>query len=108
MKQAVESLAALAQESRLRVFRRLVVAGAEGGSAGTLAKTLKIPPATLSFHLKTLAATGLIQHRREGRSLIYGLNPAAMQQLLAFLTEDCCLGREDLCQPTSVTKRGRC
>lgn len=108
MKQAVDSLAALAQESRLRVFRRLVVAGETGVSAGALAKALKIPPATLSFHLKTLAATGLIQHRREGRSLIYGLNPAAMQQLLAFLTEDCCMGRADLCQPVAARKKSCC
>jgi ArsR family transcriptional regulator, arsenate/arsenite/antimonite-responsive transcriptional repressor len=99
LKQAVQALAALAQESRLNVFRLLVEAGTEGLSAGEISEQLDIPPATLSFHLKELAATGLIDSVRDGRSLIYSLRPKAMHGLLQFLMQDCCQGRPELCQP---------
>ena len=98
-KQAVKALAALAQETRLSVFRALVEAGEEGMSAGDLAELLEVPAATLSFHLKELAATDLIAQARDGRSLIYSLRPDVMNELLQFLMEDCCQGRPELCQP---------
>lgn len=98
-RQAVKALAALAQETRLSVFRALVEAGEEGMSAGELAEQLEVPAATLSFHLKELTATELIAQAREGRSLIYSLRPDVMNDLLRFLMEDCCQGRPELCQP---------
>ncbi|MEL7498997.1 MAG: metalloregulator ArsR/SmtB family transcription factor [Planctomycetota bacterium] len=98
-RQAVKALAALAQETRLRVFRALVEAGSEGMSAGGLAETLDVPAATLSFHLKELAATDLIAQSRNGRSLIYSLRPDVINELLQFLMQDCCQGRPELCQP---------
>ena len=98
-KQAVKALAALAQETRLSVFRALVGAGEEGMAAGELAEQLDVPAATLSFHLKELAATELIAQSRDGRSLIYSLRPDVMNELLQFLMQDCCQGRPELCQP---------
>jgi DNA-binding transcriptional ArsR family regulator len=98
-KQAIQALAALAQESRLRVFRLLVSSGTRGLPAGRIAAELGIPAATLSFHLKELARAALIVDRRAGRSIIYSLNVAGMRSLLAFLSEDCCEGRPELCQP---------
>ncbi|HMO13138.1 MAG TPA: metalloregulator ArsR/SmtB family transcription factor [Pirellulaceae bacterium] len=98
-KQAVKALAALAQESRLDVFRLLVEAGTDGMSAGEISERLIIPPATMSFHLKELSATGLIEPTRSGRSLIYSLRPDVMNELLRFLIQDCCQGRPELCQP---------
>lgn len=98
IKQAVKLLASLAQESRLAIFRLLVTVGPSGLPAGEIATQLEIPPATLSFHLKELTATGLIDMRREGRSLIYFLQPQMVNQLLQFLTRDCCQGRPELCQ----------
>lgn len=98
-KQAIQALAALAQESRLRVFRLLVRSGTRGLSAGRIAEVLGIAAATLSFHLKELVRASLIVDRRNGRSIIYSLNVAGMRSLLAFLAEDCCEGRPELCQP---------
>ncbi|MFV1968353.1 MAG: ArsR/SmtB family transcription factor [Pirellulaceae bacterium] len=108
--EAVTALSALAQESRLRVFRLLVKQGPGGMRAGTIAAELDIPPATLSFHLKELVHAGLIESRREGRSIIYGLNAPAVRGLMAFLTEDCCQGRPELCVPGDCgpgKKKGR-
>ena len=99
IKQAVAALSALAQDSRLAVFRLLVRHCAEGLPAGEIAQRLKIPAATLSFHLKELTAAGLIFQRREGRSIIYALHVEAMRSLLSYLMEDCCQGRPELCQP---------
>ena len=95
--QAVKALAALAQESRLSVFRLLVEAGPDGLAAGEISEHLEIPAATLSFHLKELSSCELICVRRKGRSLIYALQPAAMNELLQFLMQDCCQGRPELC-----------
>ncbi|HEY3395123.1 MAG TPA: helix-turn-helix domain-containing protein [Lacipirellulaceae bacterium] len=103
-KQAVVSLAALAQESRLRVFRLLVPAGGEGVPAGEIAQRLDIPPATLTFHLKELAHAGLIESRRQGRSISYSLCIGAMRDLLTFLTHDCCQGHPELCGGVSCQK----
>ena len=97
--QIVRALAALAQESRLLTFRMLVRAGADGIPAGKIAEELEIAPATMSFHLKELSNAGLIQQRREGRSIIYSLNVEAMQSLLSFLVGDCCQGQPELCEP---------
>lgn len=96
---AVAALAALAQESRLAVFRLLVQAGNAGVAAGTLGEKLGIPPATLSFHLKTLTQAGLIKPRSEGRFVIYSANFAEMDKLIAYLTEHCCAGDASQCAP---------
>ena len=87
---AVEALGALAQESRLAVFRLLVQQGPEGMPAGRVAEALGIPPATLSFHLAQLGHAGLVLSRRDGRRIIYSADYAGMQDLIAFLTEKCC------------------
>ena len=96
---AVEALAALAQESRLSVFRLLVQAGSEGMAAGVLGERLAIPPATLSFHLKTLSHAKLVKSRSEGRFVIYSANYAEMDGLIAYLTEHCCAGDATQCSP---------
>lgn len=106
--QAVQGLAALAQESRLGIFRELVRAGPEGLPAGAVGDALSLPSATLSFHLKELKAAGLVTSRREGRRIIYAADFDAMNALLVYLTEDCCLGQVALCQapaPGSARRR---
>lgn len=97
--QAVKAMSALAQQSRLEVFRLLVTCGHDGLPAGKIAEELHIPNATLSFHLKELLNAGLVDQRREGRSIIYSFNVEAVRALLAFLMEDCCQGRPELCDP---------
>ena len=94
---ALAALSALAQESRLHVFRLLVRSGAEGMSAGAIAEELSIPAATLSFHLKELVQAGLTSASRHGRSIVYSVRVEGIQELLTFLTEDCCEGRPELC-----------
>lgn len=96
---AVTALGALAQPARLKVFRLLVKQGAEGICAGDLAKHFSLPKPTLSFHLKELANAGLIESRRDGRSIIYCLRTNGMRQLMKFLAQDCCQGRPELCLP---------
>lgn len=96
---AVVALSALAQESRLAVFRLLVQAGPDGLAAGRIAETLGIPPATMSFHLTQLSHAGLIGSRREGRSIIYSADYGAMNALMGFLTENCCGGDPSGCAP---------
>jgi DNA-binding transcriptional ArsR family regulator len=97
--QAVRALAALAHQSRLRVFRLLAKHGTEGLAAGRIASELDLPAATLSFHLKELLIAELVSDRRDGRSVIYAVNPAKMKSLLGFLLDDCCGGRPELCGP---------
>ena len=99
IKAAVDALAALAQESRLSVFRLLVQAGKEGLAAGAIGEKLGIPPATLSFHLKGLAHAKLVKSRAEGRYVIYSANYAEMDGLIAYLTEHCCAGDAAQCAP---------
>ncbi|MBL29084.1 MAG: transcriptional regulator [Rhodospirillaceae bacterium] len=99
MNDAVKGLAALAQESRLGVFRLLVRCGAEGMAAGDIARHLDIAANTLSTHLGILANAGLVQSRREGRSIIYSADYDGTRRLLAFLMEDCCQGRPEVCAP---------
>jgi ArsR family transcriptional regulator len=96
---AVAALSALAQESRLSIFRLLVQAGKEGVAAGALGERLGIPPATLSFHLKTLTHAKLIKSRTEGRFVIYSANFTEMDRLIAYLTEHCCAGDATQCAP---------
>jgi ArsR family transcriptional regulator len=97
--EAIAALAALAQESRLDVFRLLVRAGAEGMPAGQIAERLELPPTTLSFHLNQLRQAGLVTFRRDGRSLIYSAEYPAMNALLGYLTENCCRGDSGACGP---------
>jgi ArsR family transcriptional regulator len=88
----IQSLAALAQQVRLRVFRALVVAGSEGLTPGAIAEQLGVAPNTLSFHLKELTHAGLIGQERQGRHLIYRASFQAISDLLAYLTQNCCQG----------------
>lgn len=96
---AVEALAALAQDTRLSIFRLLVQTGQQGVAAGVLGEKLGIPPATLSFHLKTLTHAGLVKSRTEGRFVIYSANFSGMDKLIAYLTEHCCAGDASQCAP---------
>lgn len=91
---AISALGALAQEHRLGLFRLLVQAGTDGLPAGAIAERLRVPNSSLSFHLAQLARAGLIEQRREGRSLIYTANYAAMNALVGYLMENCCAGAE--------------
>ena len=94
---AIDALAALAQETRLKVFRLLVRTGQDGLAAGEIARTLDVPPATLSFHLNHLETSGLIRSTRQHRRIIYAADFAGMRALLSFLTQDCCQGHPELC-----------
>jgi DNA-binding transcriptional ArsR family regulator len=96
-KSAVISLAALAQETRLSIFRLLVEAGSEGVPAGRIGEALDVPPATLSFHLKELSRAGLIGSRQEGRFIYYSANYEHMAALMSYLTENCCQGMPEAC-----------
>jgi ArsR family transcriptional regulator len=89
---AVRALGALAHESRLAIFRQLVVAGPKGMAAGEIAQQLGISPSGLSFHLKDLTHAALVNPRQEGRFVIYTANFDAMTSLIGFLTENCCTG----------------
>lgn len=92
-KTAILALGALAQESRLAIFRLLVQAGDEGLAAGRIAETLGVAASSLSFHLKELTHAGLLSSRQEGRFVIYSANFEVMNQLLGYLTENCCGGK---------------
>lgn len=96
---AVASLAALAHEGRLMVFRMLVQAGPEGLAAGEIARRLGVPPNTLSANLNVLSHAGLVRSRRDGRSIIYTAGYDQMSALLVYLMEDCCQGRAEICTP---------
>ena len=94
---AIRALTALAQETRLTVFRALVEAGREGLSAGRIAEIVGCPAATLSFHLKELAHAALLDSRQEGRYVIYSVRFATMRELMEYLTENCCGGNVAAC-----------
>lgn len=94
---AIDALAALAQDTRLKTFRLLVKAGPSGLPAGEIARRLEVQPATLSFHLNQLERAGLVTSRRQSRQIIYAAHFKSMRALLMFLTEDCCNGRPEIC-----------
>ena len=96
----VKALAALAQTQRLRAFRALVVAGADGLTPGVMAEQLGVAPSALSFHLKELAHSGLVSSEARGRNLIYRANFEQMNSLLAYLTAHCCMG--EVCDVTAL------
>ena len=104
---ASKSLAALGHETRLTLYRLLVQAGPEGISAGLICEKLGLAPATLSFHLAHLSRVGLIRGRQEGRFIFYVADYAAMDALLAFLTDNCCQGAQCLPKTTAPPKRRR-
>jgi ArsR family transcriptional regulator len=97
-KHAIAALGALAQETRLALFRLLVTCGPEGLSAGIIAERLDVAPSSLSFHLQQLVHAGLITQRRLSRQLIYSAEYGTMSELLAYLTENCCAGAA-VCPP---------
>jgi DNA-binding transcriptional ArsR family regulator len=97
-KRAIAALGALAQETRLALFRLLVTAGPPGLRAGVIAERLGVQPSSLSFHLAQLVHAGLITQRRLSRQLIYSAEYGTMNALLAYLTENCC-GRDAVCAP---------
>ncbi len=99
----VKALGALAQETRLKLFRLLVVAGQEGMTPGVMAERLDVAPTALSFHLKELSHAGLVTAERDGRNIIYRAEFRAMDGLLAFLTAECCQG-----QPCLTTNLPTC
>jgi DNA-binding transcriptional ArsR family regulator len=103
MTQAVDALAALAQETRLKIYRLLVAAGPGGLPAGRIGEELDLPPATLSFHLAHLARAGLAQSRQDGRFVIYSADFRNMNALVGYLTENCCGGRA--CAPAAKSVR---
>jgi DNA-binding transcriptional ArsR family regulator len=90
----VKALAALAQTTRLAIFRLLVSAGPEGMAAGQIAQKLKVSPATLSFHFKTLSHAGLVESRQDGRFVYYAANFTVMNGMVDYLTENCCGGAD--------------
>lgn len=109
MKNAVTALSALAHQARLSVFRMLVKAGHEGIPAGEIARRLDVPPNTLSANLTILANAGLIDSRREGRSVIYVAKYENMTALLEYLLEDCCGGSPEICASLAeVLQRSHC
>jgi DNA-binding transcriptional ArsR family regulator len=91
-RQAISAFGSLAQETRLRVLRLLVQAGPEGLAAGAIAEKVGVSPSNISFHLSHLERAGLIQARREARSIIYNAGYSALRDLIRFLMEDCCAG----------------
>src|SRR5688572_22761035 len=107
-KNAVVALAALAQETRLSIFRLLVEAGPEGLPAGDIGQKLDVAGATLSFHLKELSRAGLVTSRQEGRFIYYATNFEHMAALMSFLTQNCCKGMPQECLSVMETALGRC
>ncbi|MGD1028911.1 ArsR/SmtB family transcription factor [Candidatus Binatus soli] len=102
----IMALGALAQETRLDIFRLLVQKGPNGLPAGEIGDRLGQPSPTLSFHLNQLRFAGLVTSRRESRSIIYSANFKGMNGLLAYLTDNCCEGRPELCSPAAARDRG--
>lgn len=98
-RQALSAFAALAQETRLRILRMLVVAGPDGIAAGTIAEKAEVSPSNVSFHLKELERAGLATARRDARSIIYSAEYEALSGLIRFLMEDCCSGHPEICAP---------
>lgn len=106
--QAVAAFAALGQEHRLRIVRALVTAGPDGLAAGVLASEVGVSGTNLSFHVKELSHAGLIQSRRDGRSVIYSAAYPALSGLIEFLMRDCCQGRPEVCTPAVAALASCC
>lgn len=97
--QALAAFGALAQETRLRILRHLVVAGPDGLAAGVIADKVSVSPSNVSFHLKDLEQAGLVAARRASRSIVYTACFDRLSALIRFLMEDCCSGRPEICMP---------
>ena len=108
IREAVVALAALAQETRLSIFRLLVEAGPEGVPAGRIGEALEIPAATLSFHLKELNHAGLTSSRPDGRFIYYAVDFERMAGLMTFLTQNCCQGMPQECLTVMETALTGC
>lgn len=106
-KQVIEALSALAQDTRLSIYRLLVRRGPSGMGAGAIAAALDIPASSLSFHLAHLSRAGLLTQRRDSRSLIYAVDFAGMNALMGYLTENCCGGDLTACAPVCLPAPGR-
>ncbi len=102
----IRALSALAQEHRLAAYRLLVQAGAEGMAAGGLSEALGLPASSMSFHLSQLSHAGLVTQRRQSRSIIYSADYAAMNELMAYLTDNCCGGAA--CEPALTASMPVC
>lgn len=98
-RQALAVFGALSQETRLRLLRVLVKAGPEGLAAGALAELVEVSASNVSFHLKEMERAGLVNQRRDARSIVYSAEYNALTGLLRFLMEDCCSGRPEICAP---------
>lgn len=105
MERAIECLAALAQDSRLKVFRLVAEHGPEGRTPGEISAELGIPGPTLSFHLKELMRSGLVSSERRGRQLAYRARVSQLDRLVEYLTADCCGGNPDLCRDEAAPER---
>jgi ArsR family transcriptional regulator len=105
---AVAALNALGQESRLRVFRLLIRRGRDGMPAGDIAAQLGVPANTMSSHLAVLSRAGLVASHKQGRSVIYAVDLNGTRKLLAFLVEDCCRGRPEICRPLIASALAQC
>jgi len=105
---AVTTLAALAQETRLSIFRLLVEAGRDGESVGRIGESLKVAGATLSFHLKELARAGLVTSRQERQFIYYTVDFERMAEIMTFLTQNCCHGMPQACLNVVETALGSC
>jgi ArsR family transcriptional regulator len=110
-KHAVEALGALAHEYRLGIYRLLVEQGPAGLPAGSIAEAMGLAPSSLTFHLQNLHRAGLIVQRRESRSLIYSVDFDAMNDLVGYLTENCCAGSGEscatACKPAAASKTSK-
>jgi ArsR family transcriptional regulator len=105
---ALAGLSALAQDSRLKVFRLLVRRGPEGMAAGDIARDLKLPHNTLSSHLGILCRASLVKSRKKSRSIIYSVDLDGTRELLSFLVEDCCRGKREICRPLIASALAEC
>jgi ArsR family transcriptional regulator, arsenate/arsenite/antimonite-responsive transcriptional repressor len=105
---AVVGLSALAQESRLKVFRLLIQTGREGMAAGDIARKLKVPHNTMSSHLGILSRASLVKSRKESRSIIYSVDLEGTRALLSFLVKDCCRGKPEICEPLIASALAEC
>ena len=108
IKTAVTALGALAQETRLAIFRLLIEAGPDGVAAGSIGETLEVPRATLSFHLKELARAGLVSSRQERQFIYYAVDFGRMAELMTYLTQNCCQGMPKECLAVVETELSRC